>query len=91
MTKEEKRESKVKEGPFQAIQTKYIGPTNFKGGRIKAKTASGISITLSYEHVLSIGGNHAQACKALVDKLNWGGEWIGAGNENGYSWVMVEY
>ena len=88
---EPKRESVVDDGPFQAILTHYIGPTNFKGGRVKAVSGSGLSVTLPYQHELSIGGNHAAACKALVDKLNWGGRWIGGGTDKGQAFVMVEH
>lgn len=87
---EPKWESEVNEGWNQAIQTRYLGPTNVKGGRIKATTGSGISKTVSYDHALSIGGNHAAACKALVDKLNWGGTWLGGGSKDGYYFVMVK-
>ena len=36
---------------MQAIQTKYIGPTNTKGARIKAFCAAG-SITIPYNYEL---------------------------------------
>jgi hypothetical protein len=91
MTKDEpKWESEVMEGYNQAIETYYIGPSNVKGSRIKAKTASGISVTLGYDSALSIAENHSAACKALVDKLNWGGVWLGGGSKRGYYFVMVK-
>jgi hypothetical protein len=90
MNAEAKLESEVQEGWNQAIETYYIGPSNVRGSRIKAKTASGISLTLSYDSALSIGENHAAACKALVDKLNWGGSWLGGGSKRGYYFVMVK-
>ena len=66
----------------QAIVTKYIGPTNFKSGRVKA-TASAGSITVEWDHSLSINANHAAAAKALANKFNWSGEWYGGGMPNG--------
>lgn len=55
---------------MQAIQTKYLGPTNTKGSRIKATCAAG-SVTISYPYDLSGMDCHAAAAKALVDKMGW--------------------
>jgi hypothetical protein len=55
---------------MQAIVTKFLGPTNSRGSRIKA-TASGGSITVSYDHRLNPEQNHDAACRALVAKLGW--------------------
>jgi len=33
-----------------AIQTKYIGPTDHKGARIKAWSVGGRSVTIGYPH-----------------------------------------
>ena len=61
-----------------AIHTKYIGPTNTRGSRIKAYTASygdrkGWEVTIPYPHELSGEKCHFQAVLALVDKykLDW--------------------
>ncbi len=53
---------------LQAIQTKYLGPTNQLGARIKASCAAG-SITVSWQYDLNPEPNHVQAAKALVKKL----------------------
>lgn len=55
---------------MQAIQTRYLGPTNSRGSRIKATCAAG-SITISYPHELSGQGAHRKAAEALVSKLGW--------------------
>lgn len=55
---------------MQAITTKYLGPTNFRGGRIKAQAWAG-SITVSWDHALDTDGNHDAAALALVRKLGW--------------------
>lgn len=55
---------------MQAIQTKYMGPTNTRGSRIKATAAAG-SITVGYDHALDVEGNHVAAAKALCAKLGW--------------------
>jgi len=55
---------------MQAIQTKYMGPTNTRGSRIKATAEAG-SITVGYDHALSSEGNHNAAARALCEKLGW--------------------
>lgn len=56
---------------MQAIQTRYLGPTNTRGSRIKATCAAG-SITISYPYDLSGQAVHRRAAEALVSKLGWG-------------------
>lgn len=70
-----------------AIQTKYLGPTNSRGSRIKAWTASGFSATISFPHEFSHEVCHFQAVKALVEKykLDWNLDNMRyGGTENGY-------
>lgn len=55
----------------QAIVTKYLGPTNHRGSRIKATCEAG-SITVPYDHALSGEGNHCAAAHALIRQLGWG-------------------
>jgi hypothetical protein len=68
----------------QAIVTRYLGPTNTRGARIKA-TASAGSVSVAYGY-----GNeeaeHMAACLALVAKLGWQaprGQWHGGALPNG--------
>lgn len=53
---------------MQAIETKYIGPTNHKGSRIKASCERG-SITISYDDALNSDEAHIAAAQALVNKF----------------------
>jgi hypothetical protein len=58
-----------------AILTKYIGPTNSRGSRIKAYTADwgdrkGFSVTIPYPYEHSQEMSHFLAVKALVKKHN---------------------
>lgn len=55
---------------YQAIVTKYIGPTNFRGSRIKA-TASAGNVTVSYDPALNSEDNHLAAAEALANKFGW--------------------
>jgi hypothetical protein len=75
---------------MKAISTKYIGPTNYKGSRIKAYAEGGNSITLSYDDALNSDKNHLAAAVALRDKMNWkgGGKLLGGGTEKGYVFVF---
>ena len=61
-----------------AIHTKFISPTNSRGARIKAYTAShgdckGFTTTISYPYHLSGHDCHFEAVKELVKKndLDW--------------------
>jgi hypothetical protein len=55
---------------MQAITTRYIGPTNFRGSRVKA-TCQARSLTLSWDSALDSEANHDAAAVALVRKLGW--------------------
>lgn len=54
---------------MQTIQTKFLGPTNTRGSRIKA-TCWLTSVTVSWDHSANVEENHAAAIEALVCKLN---------------------
>lgn len=56
---------------MQAIQTKFIGPTNTKGSRVKATCWLG-SVTVSWDHSQDSESNHREAIAAMVNKLNSG-------------------
>jgi hypothetical protein len=69
---------------MQTIQTKYFGPTNYLGSRIKATTESGISTTISYPYELSGVDCHIKAVNALNKKLGWSGDMIIGGLKQGF-------
>lgn len=73
----------------QAIVTKYIGPTNHRGARIKA-TASAGSITVPYAYELEIQAAHEAAARALADKFGWVGNMVGGGTLDGYCFVFPD-
>jgi hypothetical protein len=74
----------------QAITTKYIGPSNTRGSRIKAKAATG-SITIGCDDSLNIEQRHAKAAEALARKFGWHGNYFqgGSPDECGYCFVCV--
>ena len=72
-----------------AIITKYIGPTNTKGGRIKATSGNGrFSVTIDYPHEASYP--YAEAAAALCRKLGWSGELIEGGTVNGSVFTFAD-
>lgn len=54
-----------------AIVTKYLGPTDERGPRVKATSASGPSITIPWDSASSDDMNHRLAATALCGKLKW--------------------
>ena len=74
---------------FQAITTRYIGPTNHRGSRVKATAEAG-HVILSWDHALNDNDNHAKAAEALAKKFKWKGAWFGGGLPGGKGCVFVQ-
>lgn len=55
---------------YQAIQTKFHGPTNTRGARVSARADAG-SITLSWDCALNVTDNHKAAAVALARRYGW--------------------
>ena len=73
---------------MQAIETKYLGPANTKGARIKA-SAWADSVTIPYAYDQKINGAHDLALIALATKLEWWGVWARGGKADGTGNVYV--
>lgn len=65
---------------YPAIQTKFLGPTNFRGSRIKATLMSGNqgpndpklkSVTLSWDYAKNPDHNHLAAAQELLARQSW--------------------
>ena len=54
----------------QAIRTRYFGPTNYRGSRIKASCEAG-QVTVPYDQGINLSENHIAAADALLAKLGW--------------------
>jgi hypothetical protein len=63
---------------MNAITTKFLGPTNVRGSRVKAIAEAG-SVTLSWNHSLNSDDNHKAAAETLANKFGWHGKWFGGG------------
>ena len=69
---------------YQAVETKFLGPTNRAGSRIKAIAEAG-SITLDWDYELNPAENHIKAAELLCAKFNWKyKELITGGTRTGY-------
>lgn len=73
---------------FQAIETHFVGPTNHRGSRIIATSASGHKLTYHWEYSLGIDANHYAAAQALCNQLDWGTIKAGGTTKRGMVWVM---
>lgn len=72
---------------MQAIVTKYIGPSNVKGSRVKA-ACQAKSIILNWDDAHNSYLNHCMAAKTLATKLGWFGHWVAGGLPDGSTaWV----
>ena len=72
-----------------SITTKYMGPTNKRGSRVKATSANGNSITLSWDCGLGTDDNHDAAAVALCSKMDWPHDLVCGGSANGHGHVYV--
>lgn len=72
----------------QSITTRYLGPTNSRGSRIKATCEAG-SVTIPYAYERSNEYAHVLACEALLAKFGWGGRYVGGATATGYVFVEV--
>jgi hypothetical protein len=54
---------------MQAIHTKFLSPTNFRGSRYKA-TCCAMTITISAQHELTPEQNHEAACAELCKRMD---------------------
>lgn len=73
---------------LQAITTKYLAPTNFKGARVKAECAAG-AIVVNWDHDLNPEQMHERAAMALVKKVGWQNIIEGGHMKDGrYCWIL---
>ena len=75
---------------YVAIETHYIGPSNFRGSRIVATTANGHRVVLSCADSLSSEDNHDRAALALAKQMGWHGKLARGGTKRGNAYVWCE-
>ena len=64
---------------MKAILTKWLGPTDTKGTRIKAYDSDGNSVTIPIDYGLEDSDNDRAACLALIERLDWNCSILGSG------------
>lgn len=81
---------------MQAIITKYLGPTNSRGSRVKAFCQAG-QVTIPWDDALDVNQNHDKAATVLAYKLGWNeglyGKLVGGAlpNDTGNCYVFVKH
>lgn len=74
---------------MQTIACKYLGPTNFKGSRVKATATNGESITVAYQYELGFEGTCCEVATDLKNKLGWSGVMYGGHTRDGMVFVFA--
>lgn len=77
---------------MKAIETKFFGPSNIKGARIKAYDMDNNNIMIPYPYELSGENVHRKAAEALIQKMGWGrpgDQLIGGETKTGYVFLIV--
>jgi hypothetical protein len=75
---------------MKAIQTRYYGPTNTRGSRIRAWAEGVGAVSIPYPHELSGEDAHRAAAEKLAAKYGWTNMLVGGGLPNGdYAFCMV--
>jgi hypothetical protein len=74
----------------QAIITKYLGPTNSRGARVKATAQVG-SVTVGWDYALNAEQNHERAMEALAAKFDWPmSRFAGGATPDGRGYAFVD-
>lgn len=60
---------------MQAVQTRYLGPTNSHGSRIKA-TCQAKSIIRPRDYSANIEDDHRNVARELILAMGWYGHWV---------------
>jgi hypothetical protein len=84
---------------YMAIETKYLGPTNYRGSRIKAAAMDTftekrrISVTRAYDYSASAEANHRAAAERLLPQVVFSPEnveLVAGSTATGYVFVPVQ-
>lgn len=73
---------------MQAITTKFLGATDFRGSRIVARCQAR-RVTVPWDHALGVEENHQLAAQTLAEKLGWAGQWYGGALPDGTGQCFV--
>jgi hypothetical protein len=73
---------------MQAIETRYIGATDYSKAKVEAMAEAG-SMTIDWDSEKSMLENYIAAAKALAEKLEWFGQWCGGVLRYGYAFIQI--
>lgn len=74
---------------MKAIITKYLPATSRTGSRYSAEDEDGNKVLISGEsYACTHLDKHANAARALCEKMGWEGTLRGGSWQNGYAWVF---
>lgn len=90
-TKQAMKPLEITIGPCRAIFTRYLGPTNTRGSRIKAFDCEGNSATVPMDNSKRDDDSHRAAVEKLCRKMNWSGRLASGGTKDGMVFVFVEH
>ena len=75
----------------QGLETRWVGPTNYKGSRVVATVGEGKHPATRHVHAwdysLGVEGNHYAAADALRAKLDWPPIKAGCATRKGYAFA----
>ena len=79
---------------FAGVETKFYGPTNTKGARIRVRRTDhrqGDTVKFySWDYGLSSQENHEFAAAAYIDLMLWHDEWVGTYTSTGYVFARLD-
>jgi hypothetical protein len=79
---------------YQAITTRFVGPTDTKQSRIIATTASGKRLVMKCDDAANLDEAHGMAAWRLAESLGWTdlqGVWFGGSTKDGYCFVCTPH
>jgi len=75
---------------YQAIETRFAGPTNHRGARIIVRAQAG-RMTVPWDHALNSDENHRVAAEMFAQKWGWGRVKGGANARgDGYCFICID-
>lgn len=75
---------------MKAIETRLVGPTNYRGLRIVASDCDGNRVAVPYHGEQGEAEAHHAAATALCEKMNWTGPLVGGSTKAGMAFVFLD-
>jgi hypothetical protein len=84
---------------MRAITTKYLGPTDTRGSRVKVSDPGYASksdgtrarvVYVSWDDALDGAGNFAAAARVALQRWDWSGTWVGGSLDTADVFVCIQ-